>query len=160
MTSKLLQLMSEPLPNISLQKKLAYRTNKREVQELYNLINQEIFDNQLPPAKLQVKNYCRGYWGLCLADGFSIRKKRSQCTIRISDRWYCKQWLITILAHEMAHQYQWDVYSRERYKQGLMPILSHGPSFFAFKDRLREHGITLKRVHRLTSWFKHQRLDR
>jgi hypothetical protein len=152
--------MSEPLPKISLQKKLAYRTNKHEVQELYNIINQEIFDNQLPLAKLQVKKNCRGYWGICLAEGFSIRKKRSQCTIRVSDRWYCKQWLITILAHEMAHQYQWDVYSRERYKLGLEPILSHGPSFFVFKNRFKEHGITLKRVHKLSSWFKYQRLDR
>jgi hypothetical protein len=160
MTSKLLQLMSEPLPSIGLQKKLSYRPTKREVKKLYNIINEEIFNNELPPAHLEVKSHCRGYWGLCMAQGFNPKKKSSQCKIRLTDRWYCKQWLIDTLAHEMVHQYQWDIYSKERAVEGKEPIMSHGPSFYKFRKQLAEYGIVLKRTSRTSLWFKYQRLDK
>jgi hypothetical protein len=160
MTSKLLQLMSEPLPSIGLQKKLSYRPTKREVKKLYNIINEEIFNNELPPAHLEVKSHCRGYWGLCMAQGFNPKKKSSQCKIRLTDRWYCKQWLIDTLAHEMVHQYQWDIYSKERAVEGKEPIMSHGPSFYKFRKQLAEYGIVLKRTSRTSLWFKYQTLSK
>lgn len=160
MTSKLLQLMSEPLPSISLQKKLYYRPTKKEIKELYNIINQEVFDNQLPITKLELKSHCRGYWGMCIADGFDTRKKRSQCSIVLSDKWYCKQWLINTLAHEMVHQHQWDVYSKERSKENKNPTMNHGPSFYKFKKQLAEHGIILKRASGSKRWFKYQKLSK
>ena len=160
MTSKLLQLMSEPLPSIGLQKKLSYRPTKREVKKLYNIINEEIFNNELPPAHLEVKSHCRGYWGLCMSTGFNPKKKSSQCKIRLSDRWYCKQWLIDTLAHEMVHQYQWDIYSKERAVEGKEPIMSHGPSFYKFRKQLAEYGIVLKRTSRTSLWFKYQTLSK
>ena len=160
MTSKLIQLMLEPLPSISSQKKLAYRPTKKEVRNLYNIINEEVFDNKLPPAKLEVKSHCRGYWGICMSQGFSHKRKSSECVIRLSDKWYCKQWLINTLAHEMAHQYQWDVYSKQRYTEGKEPIMSHGSSFFIFKQKLAKFGIVLKRANGSKRWFKYQRLDK
>jgi hypothetical protein len=160
MTSKLLQLMSEPLPSIGLQKKLSYRPTKKEVRQLYNIINEEVFDNQLPPAHLEVKSHCRGYWGMCMSTGFNPKKKSSQCKIRLSDRWYCKQWLIDTLAHEMVHQYQWDIYSKERAVEGKEPIMSHGPSFYKFRKQLAEYGIVLKRTSRTSLWFKYQTLSK
>lgn len=160
MTSTLLQLMAEPLPNIGSQKKLPYRPNKKEVKELYNIINNEIFDNQLPPAKLELKSHCRGYWGMCIAEGFNKRKRYSQCRIVLSDKWYCKQWLINTLAHEMVHQHQWDVYSKERTKESKNPIMSHGPSFYKFKKQLSEYGIILKRSSGAKRWFKYQMLSK
>lgn len=160
MTSKLLQLMSEPLPSIGLQKKLSYRPTKKEVKNLYNIINEEIFNNELPPARLEVKSHCRGYWGMCMSTGFNPKKKSSQCKIRLSDRWYCKQWLIDTLAHEMVHQYQWDIYSKERAVEGKEPIMSHGPSFYKFRKQLSEYGIVLKRISRTNLWFKYQTLSK
>ena len=97
---------------------------------------------------------------MCIADGFSNKKKRSQCIIRVSDRWYCRQWLINTLAHEMVHQYQWDIYSKERFHQGKDPIMSHGPSFYVFRDQLKEHGIVLKKSIGITRWFKYQKLSK
>ena len=160
MTSKLMLLMSEPLPSLNLQKKLSYRTNKREVRKLYNIINEEIFNNELPPAKLEVKSHCRGYWGMCMAQGFNPKKKSSQCKIRLSDKWYCKQWLINTLAHEMAHQYQWDVYSKTRHLEGKYPLMSHGPSFYTFRKQLAKYGLVLKRSSGMKRWFRYQRLDK
>lgn len=160
MTSKLIELMTEPLPSISSQKKLSYRTNQREVRKLYNIINEEIFDNKLPPAKLEVKSHCKGYWGICIAQSFSHKRKSSECIIRLSDKWYCKQWLINTLAHEMVHQYQWDVYSKQRHDEGKEPIMSHGSSFFMYRRKLAKFGIVLKRSSGANRWFKHQRLDK
>lgn len=154
MNMQLFQMMQEPEPKLSYQKRLGYRTTKREVKELYNIINQEIFDNELSTAKFEVKSHCRGYWGFCIAKSFSLRAKRSRCTIRLSDRWYTKQWLITILAHEMVHQYQWDIYGKERVRNGKSPMMSHGPSFFRFKDKLKKHGIELRRIPRRPKWLK------
>jgi len=47
------------------------------------------------------------------------------------------------MAHEMVHQFQWDVLSNERQSQGLDPIMSHGPSFFAWREPLAEYDIPL-----------------
>jgi predicted ATPase len=154
MTTKLSQLMKEPEPKVSYQRRLSYRPKKQEVIKLYAILNEEIFDNQLPKAKLEIKSHCRGYWGMCIANEFSSRAKTSRCVIRVSDRWYSKHWLITILAHEMVHQYQWDIYSKERVKEGKFPLMSHGPSFFKFKNKLKEHGIELRRIPRRPKWLQ------
>jgi len=74
------------------------------------------------------------------------------------DKWFCKQWLITVLAHEMCHQYQWDVLGYKRVKAGQKPIMSHGPSFFIFREKLAMHGIPLRRAMGVRSWFRYQNL--
>lgn len=156
--SQLYEMMNEDLPNLSYQKKLKYRTSHKEVSELFHLLNDEVFDNKLPIPKIQVMSRCRKYWGLCIAADFhpNFSPKKSECVIRLMDKWFCKQWLITTLAHEMCHQYQWDVESRIRAKKGLEPIMSHGPTFFQFKSKLSKHGIDLKRGHGIRRWFKYQ----
>lgn len=158
--TRLSDLMLQELPSISYQKRLSYRTTKREVQHLYNLLNESIFNNKLPPCHIEVVARCRKYWGLCTADDWNpdLNSKKSNCTIRVSDKWFCKQWLITILAHEMCHQYQYDVESYKRHKLGLRPIMSHGPTFFIFKEKLAKQGISLKKAHGSKKWFRHQNL--
>ncbi len=160
--NQLLDLMSQDLPNITYQKRLNYRTNKREVLALFKVINKEIFSNKLPIPEIQILPRCREYWGLCIANGFTLGDDPtiSNCTIRLMDKWYCKQWLITVLAHEMCHQYQWDVNSRKRIKEGRKPLMSHGPSFFHFKDKLASHGISLKRAHGRRNWFIYQNFNK
>lgn len=74
------------------------------------------------------------------------------------DKWYCKQWLVNTLAHEMCHQYQWDIIGNQRLIEGKQPIMSHGPSFFVFREQLKEHGINLKTAHSKRKWFKYQNL--
>jgi hypothetical protein len=156
--SQLYQLMNENLPNISYQKRLQYRTTKKEVLKFYKIINQEIFDNTLPIPKIEVMARCRKYWGCCIADDFhpNLANNKSECIIRLSDKWFCKQWLIATLAHEMCHQYQWDVESRKRAKLGMEPIMSHGPTFFIYKEILSRHGIQLKKSYGMKRWFLYQ----
>jgi hypothetical protein len=156
--TNLTELMREELPPISYQKRLCYRTDRDEVIALYHLINKTIFNNKLVMPEIEVMPRCRKYWGMCYGSLEMPNKTTSFCKIRLMDKWYCKQWLITVLAHEMCHQYQWDVQGLERLKRGRQPLMSHGPSFFVFRDKLKKHGISLKGAHSKRKWFWYQNL--
>lgn len=153
---RLRELMREELPNIAYQRRLSFRTSQEEVIELWKMLNKTIFDNRLELPEIEVVPRCRQYWGICIGSYYKIRGQKSYCKIRVMDKWFCKQWLITTLAHEMCHQYQWDIIGEERRHLGLDPIMSHGPSFYLFRDKLAMYGIPLKRHHRVKRWFKHQ----
>ena len=158
--TSLLGLMHEELPNIAFQKRLLYRTDYREVVDMWSILNKTIFYSELKIPIIEVMPRCREYWGICYGAHEKIRRRRSLCKIRLMDKWYCKQWLITTLAHEMCHQYQWDIIGEERISEGKDRLMSHGPSFFLFKDKLAEYGIPLKTSHRQKRWFKYQNLFR
>jgi len=156
--TSLLELMQEELPALSQQKKLHYRTNHDEVVALWRLLNKKIFNSKLEMPIIEVVPRCRKYWGMCFGSYEPIKNRRSRCKIRVMDKWFCRQWLITTLAHEMCHQYQWDIVGEKRIREGKEPIMSHGPSFYVFKDRLAKHGIPLKRAQRMRKWFKTQNM--
>jgi hypothetical protein len=158
--SPILEIMESPLPSIGQQKRLSYRTDINEVTRLYKMLNWYIFDYKLSMPVLEVVPRCRKYWGMCYGEEKRFPYRKSQCKIRLMDKWYCKQWLVTTLAHEMCHQYQWDIIGNERWEQGKQPIMSHGPSFFIFKETLKKHGISLKTAHSRRRWFKYQNLFR
>lgn len=158
--SKIKKLMREELPNLSFQKRLMYRTDTQEVIQLFKILNKEIFDNKLILPEIHVQPRCRKYWGICIAENWNpiYNPKKSNCKILLNDKWYCKQWLITTLAHEMCHQYQWDILAHKRIKQGKDPIMSHGPSFFIHRKKLKKFGIALKREHSIKNWFRTQNM--
>lgn len=155
---KLRDLMLTELPPLTYQRKLSYVTNMREVKALYRLINTSIFNDRLVMPKLFVRPRLRDMWGQCYGGDTPFEKNRSRCVITIAERWYCRQWLIMALAHEMVHQYQWDIYSKQRIRQGLEPIMSHGPSFHMWKEKLKKHGIPLKEFNDHGKWFRTQHL--
>ena len=157
-SKKLKEYMDLELPSLAFQRKQKYRTNIKEVRHLFRVINQSIFDDKLPMPEFIIFNRSKDYWGLCEATDYrpNLKVKKSNVRIHLSNKWFCKQWLIDTLAHEMCHQYQWDVTSKKRMKKGLEPIMSHGPSFYLFRDKLADHGIALKRHHRMRKWFRHQ----
>jgi hypothetical protein len=152
------ELMSSELPGLTYQRKLSYVTNVREVKALYRLINASVFNDRLPMPKIYVKPRMRDMWGQCYGADTFFEVGKSRCVITLAERWYCRHWLIMALAHEMVHQYQWDIYSKKRMKQGLEPIMSHGPSFHQWKDKLKKHGIPLKECSDHNKWFQTQHL--
>lgn len=156
--ANLAELMREELPPIAYQKRLCYRTDYDEVVALYRLINKTIFNNKLIMPEIEVMPRCRKYWGMCFGALQMPTKSKSYCKIRLMDKWYCRQWLINVLAHEMCHQYQWDVEGMKRLNKGKEPIMSHGPSFFVFREKLKKHGICLKSAHSKRKWFLYQNL--
>jgi len=143
--NKLKTVMNSELPSILQQKKKLYRPSLREVRELYDLINQNVFDGKLKRPKIVLRR-CRGSLGWCIP---YANPKRRWCEIILRNRWYCIQWTITILAHEMSHQWEWDL---------LCKTLSHGKHFFIWKKKLERFGIPLKRCYYIDRWFKTQSL--
>lgn len=158
---KLLKLMHKPLPKISDQVKQSYRPTVRKVREVYKLLNKVIFNNQLKIPKIELVKRVK-YWGICMGKGRygSPYSTGSYCVIKLNYKFYSEHWMITTLAHEMVHQYQWDIYSGKRKKQNKPPVMSHGPSFYVWKYKLAKVGITLKRIYSAMKWFTYQKLDK
>jgi hypothetical protein len=118
-----------------------FKPTLEQGHEVYNLINRYVFDNGLDPAKLHIKR-TRGYWGLCdgeqNANGDYFTKE-----IILANRFPSLSHFVAVVAHEMVHQFQWDILSNEREDQGLPPIMSHGTSCFAWRSPLAEYTIPL-----------------
>lgn len=140
------QLMQTPLPSISVQKRKPYRPTKREAKSIYKILNKHCFDNQLSRPKLILKPRLRNYWGQCVGY-YTETKPGTKCEIELSDKWFCLQWFITTLAHEMCHQYEHDILQRP---------MTHRQNFFIHRDRLAKYGIDLKTAHGQRRWFKYQ----
>lgn len=151
------ELMDLPLPSVTVQKRLPFRPSKYFLNHAYELINYEVFGNTMYKATLELRPNCRKYWGMCEGN-IKPLSTGSYCNIIMMDKWFCPQWFITTLAHEMVHQYQWDVLGPERQSNGKDWLMSHGPSFYAFREDLAPHDIPLKTAHSQRRWFKHQDL--
>lgn len=149
-------IMDLPLPNISIQKRLYYRPSINEIMHVYDMLNYHAFDGQLNRPVIQMVPRCRKYWGMCMGTVTKNPAQGSYCKIRIMDKWFCPQWMVTTLAHEMVHQHQWDIEGPIRESNGKDWLMSHGPSFFKFRNRLAEHYIPLKTAHSIRCWFQHQ----
>ena len=152
------RIMQSTLPSLTYQRRRLFRPSIYDVKYAYKIINRYVFGNQLrqPPIELGI---ARGYWGVC--EGLHDETARgTACKIRLSDKYFCVQWFMTTLAHEMAHQYQWDVESPWRESHGMDPIMSHGPSFFAWREPMAYYEIPLKTAHRMRKWFAYQDFSR
>ena len=151
------ELMDTPLPLVSYQRRLMFRPTLAEAKYTYNLLNKQVFANSLHMPTLYIAPRRRTYWGMC-EGSINQYSTGSYCEIKLMDKWHCRQWFVTILAHEMAHQHQWDVNGPARAIEGKDWLMSHGPSFFTFRNRLAEHNIPLKTSHSKRRWFKNQDL--
>lgn len=149
--------MNTELPTLSKQKTKLCKISVKELSDYYDIINEEIFNNKLHRPKLTVKKRMYDKWGMCSAKGYP-EKNKSVCMIELTQNHFCKQWAIMILAHEMCHQYQWDVLGVKRLRDGKFPMMSHGPSFYKFRNKLNKYGIPLKKVLHSAVWFKKQNL--
>ena len=150
-------LMNLPLPNLYQQRRLHFRPSQYQVHYVYDLLNDSVFANRLMKPEIIVRPRCREFWGMCQGET-QMRHTGSYCQIHLMDKWISAQWMIATLAHEMVHQYQWDIEGPEREEEGRESLMSHGPSFFQFRSLLEEHGIPLKTAHSMRRWYIYQDL--
>lgn len=155
-------LMQAPLPGITFQRRKLFRPDLAEVQYAYKLINRYIFNNRLKTPEI-VLGQTYKYWGYCQWN-YTKQQSGSYCTIKLSDKWFCQQWFINTLAHEMVHQYQWDIYRWEYQNAFSRPFNcnsgGHGPSFFVWRDLCMDFDISLKTAHGQRRWFRYQNFNR
>lgn len=156
--SQLVKLLSTTLPCRSQQRRKPYRPDRREIHRIYGLLNRAVFDGRLhrPTIITQRETDALGWCVGILAP----RSTRSGCLLRLSDKWFSVHWLIFVMAHEMSHQYQWDIIGPQRQAQGKPAVINHGRSFFIHKKRLAELGIPLMKQVRIHRWFTHQDLKK
>lgn len=151
-------IMESPLPSITYQRRKQFRPTHFEIICAYNSINRYIFDNQLRKPEITT-GQIRHAWGQC---SWLTTKQYtgSYCTIWLADKWFCPQWFIQTLAHEMVHQYQWDIYRWEHLdchgREMHLDSGGHGPSFFMWRDRFADYGMLLKQWFGQKRWFTHQ----
>jgi hypothetical protein len=116
-------------------RKAPVRVTVELVEDIYDALNRSIFDNVLTRPKITVRSYKkRGIWGEC--EGYlkgSRWGKNYTKVIRIEREFPNLKKLISVVAHEMVHQYEWDV----------LGVMTHGNSFFAWEETLRSNGIRL-----------------
>jgi hypothetical protein len=154
--TQLMRLLETPLPSISRQRRKPYRPDEQEINRIYSLINRAVFDGQMTRPRIVTGREVDALgWCIGLKPPGS---RRSGCLIRLTDKWFSVHWLIFVLAHEMCHQYQWDILGPERLTEGLRPLISHGPSFFQHRDRLAEIGVPLLKKVCMYRWFQYQDL--
>jgi hypothetical protein len=148
-------IMEAELPSITYQRRLSFRPSYADINYAYNICNRYLFDNRLRKPVIQ-QGSRRQTWGFCQWEN-DYDNTGSYCTISIMDKWFCPQWFIQTLAHEMVHQYQWDIH-RFEYHNGKMDKKSgaHGPDFFMFRERFDHYGLYLKQWYGQKRWFKHQ----
>jgi len=148
-------IMEAPLPSITYQRRLQFRPSYAEINYVYNICNKYLFDNTLRKPVIE-QGSRRQTWGFCQWED-DYDHTGSYCTIKIMDKWFCPQWFIQTLAHEMVHQYQWDIH-RFEYHNGKMDKKSgaHGPDFFMFRERFDYYGLYLKQWYGQKRWFLHQ----
>lgn len=148
------RVMESSLPSFSYQRQKLFRPSSKDVKYAYKILNRHVFNNQLkmPPIQLGIT---RGYWGMCMG-ATTETATNTFCELKLSDKYFCAHWFMNVLAHEMVHQYQWDIDGEYRHTQGLEPLMSHGPSFFAWRDVMDYYGLNLKTAHGQRRWFKHQ----
>jgi hypothetical protein len=144
------ELMDIPLPNRTAQKRLLFRPDLQDVEHVYDLLNEQVFNNVLIRPNIKLGK-CREYWGMCYGEDKPY-ENGTYCRIKLSDKWYSVQWMVTMLAHEMSHQFQWDVYSHGRTNR----VMSHGPSFYRYQQRLYRHNISVKTTYSSGMWFRTQ----
>lgn len=148
--------MDTPLPSKTEQRAKEYRPTLKQTKAIYRLINREVFYGKLPMPRIVIRRLHNAL-GICEGKDGPIRKTKSHCTITLTDRYYCIQWFISTLAHEMVHQYQWDIYSNIRVKRGQPRHMSHGPSFYIWRRKLKKFGVGLKANSlRENHWFTKQ----
>ena len=156
------RIMAQPLPGITYQRRKGFRPTDADVSYAYKILNRHIFSNVLTKPEI-VQRRMHKTWGICHWND-EEQTPRSYCKIELSDKWFCVQWFLNTLAHEMVHQYQYDIYrwehldtyGREMYQNSG----GHGPSFFAWRDQFDYYGLTLKTSYGMKRWFRHQNFQK
>lgn len=152
------RIMESPLPSRTHQRRKSFRPSNEDIDYAYKIINRYVFDNALTKPQI-TQAQLKKLWGYCQWEN-QEQATGSWCNIKLMNKWFCAQWFMNTLAHEMVHQYQWDVYRWDHLVYYGRPIFTnssaHGPSFYMWRDRFKHYGLNLKISFGQRKWFKHQ----
>ena len=151
-------IMEAPLPSITYQRRKLFRPNDADITYAYNIINRHVFKSQLQMPVITTGRLNHA-WGVC-SWHHNLDIQGTHCDIWLADKWFCQQWFMNTLAHEMVHQWQWDIdrwdHLNEHGREMHVHSAGHGPNFFAWRDEFEYYGLNLKTFFRQRKWFTYQ----
>ena len=117
-----------------------FRPTIQDCREVFNQINRQVFYGELKMPNFRLV-YSKAFWGECTGN----LEDNTKCLIKMNKSFLSRRLFINTLAHEMVHQWEWLHYEN----------MTHGKTFFIWRDMLSTFNITLSRHYRI----KHYRLD-
>jgi SprT-like family protein len=111
-----------------------YRPTIKDVRKWAGVLNEVVFDGQVPKFRYVHIKTKRGQYGACQPMIEPNTSERS-CQLEMDEKFYSFRFFLSILAHEMIHCYQWIVTGEKPH---------HGKSFKAWKDKLESNKIPLR----------------
>ena len=123
-----------------------YDANEDDAVKTYHLLNKYVFDNVLDRPKFNIKR-TRGYWGMCDGRMDILDERFFVEEITLSKKFTHKAMFVATIAHEMVHQWQWEVLNPIRDQEGKPPLMSHGPSFYQWRPALNKYYIPLTKEY-------------
>lgn len=116
-----------------------YIATFKDIRQWHSILNAAVFGGVVPKfGDIEIK-FRRGQFASAVEDNKKRNPDDRCCPLRISPCFPSFKVFIIILAHEMIHAWEWVVIGR----------MSHGKTFFQWKEKLAEQGIPLnKRYHR------------
>lgn len=128
------KIIAKPIPNKDEYWRSNYRPSQQKVAHTYNLLNKVLFKGRLVRPKIAIYQQ-REVWGWAnMLPGHRV-------DIGINHRYPCEQFFVAVLAHEMIHQWQWEVDAVKRIKQGLRVQTCHGENFQMWKNTFEKYQI-------------------
>ena len=114
---------------------LTYETTVEDCQKWFNILNRELFNNNLSQVHEIDIRWRRGAHAWYDYD----ERKPGTGTARLlmNKRYKSKKFFVEVLAHEMVHHYQY-IYNEE---------MGHGSSFLKWRDKFNKKGLNLSKAY-------------
>ena len=134
MKDTLARIMAKKIPDEKSYWKNTYMPTDQKVALTYNTLNKVLFKGRLERPYIRLYQQ-QNVWGWAdLLDNYKT-------TMGLNHRYPCEQFFVAVLGHEMVHQWQWEIDSPRRRKEGLRIQTSHGENFMEWKETFEKHDI-------------------
>ena len=124
--------------------------NHEHARIIWEALNHAVFNGVLEfPEKIIIQDRKKwDFWGEC--EGWQRGHRYGPHytkAIRLQKTYLDPKRFIDVMAHEMVHQYEWDILNKS---------MTHRQSFFMWREQLDKFNIDLKTYHVQRRWFKFQ----
>jgi len=115
-------------------RKEKYIPTKKQAKKWFDILNMNIFDNQLTPFdKIQIKDM--GIWWACVT--CDNEAPYAPMHLLLNNDFQSELQFVTIIGHEMIHKWQIQINGDTG---------SHNKHFFSWRTKFNENGLELNRT--------------
>lgn len=115
----------------------AYETQIEDCREWFDILNEEIFDNKLPPIERIDIRWRRKAWAYYYHVIDTGDPTYKECSLLLNKRYKSKKFFVEVLAHELVHHYQF------MFDEDMEEDNGHGASFMKWQQMFNSKGLRL-----------------